>query len=187
MSRQLIHIPIIHSPTDMGTMLEEIKKIHIKQLGRKGWDNYVAMIPKFWQTICTSLDAMKLNYNLVDLYQDGLPVCGKELEIVKDMAASGSENHQFLLELIDRGATLMGTEGPRYLLEAYHKIQNSLKNQTSDDDKTLVARRDAYIAKRINESLIPGRTGILFLGQMHNIEGANLDKDIVLTHKTFGF
>ena len=46
--------------------------------------------------------------------------------------------------------------------------------------RELMAERDAYLGRRINESLRPGRTGILFLGLMHNVE-SYLAEDIVVT------
>ena len=44
----------------------------------------------------------------------------------------------------------------------------------------LIAERDAYLGRRIHESLRPGRTGILFLGLLHNVE-SYLAEDIVVT------
>ena len=44
----------------------------------------------------------------------------------------------------------------------------------------LMAERDAFLGRRINESLRPGRTGILFLGLLHNVE-SYLAEDIVVT------
>jgi DNA-binding response OmpR family regulator len=39
-----------------------------------------------------------------------LPVCGRDLEIVAELAKAGSRNHPLLLRLKGRGALLMGTE-----------------------------------------------------------------------------
>jgi hypothetical protein len=52
-------------------------------------------------------------------------------------------------------------------------------SETSQYSQTL-SKRDAYIGRRIDESLRPGRTGILFLGMMHNLEPF-LPADIVVT------
>ncbi len=190
-SRRLIHVPIIHSPADMGSMGTELAAAYIERLGRRHWEDYLAVLATFWQSVRTGLDRLRLDYGRVDLYQDGLPVCGKELEIVKAAAGKGSENHQLLLELMARGATLMGTEDPELLLEEYHKVQAALASRSSDDGsaehvdqaaraRVLMAERDAYLGGRINESLRPGRTGILFLGLMHNAE-SYLAEDIILT------
>lgn len=201
-TRRLIHVPIIHSPADMGSMGAELAAACIERLGRRHWDDYLAMLATFWQSVRAGLDGLGLDYGRVDLYQDGLPVCGKELEIVKAAAAKGSENHQLVLDLVGRGATLMGSEDPKLLLEEYHKVQAALASRSSLDadvvchgssddgsgrnvDQTartqgLMAERDAYLGRRIHESLRPGRTGILFLGLMHNVE-SYLAEDIVVT------
>lgn len=188
-TRRLIHVPIIHSPADMGSMGKELAAACVERLGRRHWEDYLAVLATFWQSVRANLDKLKLDYGRVDLYQDGLPVCDKELEIVKAAAAKGSENHELLLELMARGATLMGTEDPRLLLEEYGRVQAALASRSSDDGsagridqatraRRLMAERDAYLGGRINESLRPGRTGILFLGLMHNAE-SYLAKDIV--------
>ena len=190
-TRRLIHVPIVHSPAEMGSMGKELAAACIERLGRRHWEDYLAVLATFWQSVRTGLEKSRLDYDRVDLYQDGLPVCGKELEIVKAAAAKGSENHRLLLELMARGATLMGTEDPELLLKEYRLVQAALASQSSDagsaggvDDapqaQSLMAERDAYLSRRINESLRPGRTGILFLGLMHNAE-SHLAKDIVVT------
>ena len=201
-TRRLIHVPIIHSPADMGSMGTELAAACIERLGRRHWDDYLAMLATFWQSVRAGLDGLGLDYGRVDLYQDGLPVCGKELEIVKAAAAKGSENHQLVLDLVGRGATVMGTEDPKLLLEELRNVQAALASRSSPDTdvvcqgssddgsgrnidqaartRGLMAERDAYLGRRIHESLRPGRTGILFLGLLHNVE-SYLAEDIVVT------
>jgi hypothetical protein len=41
----------------------------------------------------------------------------------------------------------------------------------------LLKKRDRFIARRINSTLRPGETGILFLGMLHSL-AALLDEDI---------
>jgi hypothetical protein len=200
-TRRLIHVPIIHSPADMGSMGAELAAACIERLGRRHWDDYLAMLATFWQSVRAGLDGLGLDYGRVDLYQDGLPVCGKELEIVKAAAAKGSENHQLVLDLVSRGAKLMGTEDPKLLLEELRNVQAALASRPTNGEcgmrnaekegpfriphsqfttRQLMAERDAYLGRRIHESLRPGRTGILFLGLMHNVE-SYLAEDIVVT------
>ena len=52
-------------------------------------------------------------------YQDGLPVSGHELRIVNELARAGSSNHQLLLRMRLRGATIMGTEAGELLVQEY--------------------------------------------------------------------
>jgi len=189
-ARRLIHVPILHSPADMGSMAEGLAAAIIDRFGRRHWDEYLALLDGFWQAVRAEIEALDLGYQQVDLYQDGLPVCGKELDLVKKATAAGSENHQLLLDLVARGATLMGTEDPKLLLDEYRDVKIALKDglgETSSPQqpvgvsrhKETLSKRDAYIGRRIGESLRPGRTGILFLGMMHDVEPF-LPMDIVV-------
>jgi hypothetical protein len=191
-TRQLIHVPIIHSPADMGALAGDLAAAYIERFGRRHWDEYLALLENFWQAVGVEIEGLGLDYRRVDLYQDGLPVCGKEREIVELAAAAGSQNHQLLLSLAARGATLIGTEDPKLLLEEYHNIQAAVPGRSGARGAAgpsggppahtqTLARRDAYIGQRIGQLLHPGRTGVLFLGMMHHVQ-ACLPADIVVTH-----
>src|SRR5208283_1852853 len=118
--RCLLHIPIIHSQAEMGSLSPTIQAIMVQKLGAKGWERKVGLIDGIWTQIEQTIDGWLLPYEKVRLYQDGLPVCGRELEIVSDLAKAGSRNHQLLLRLKERGATLMGTESADLLVQEYH-------------------------------------------------------------------
>jgi hypothetical protein len=121
----------------------------------------------------------------VRVYQDGLPVCGHEQEIVSELAEAGSRNHRLLLELQARGAVLMGTESPELLVEEYHLAtaefaseatpRTNIRRQQLRD--SLLEKRDRFIAERINATLAAGESGILFLGMLHKA-AKYLDPDI---------
>ncbi|MGD1276763.1 MAG: hypothetical protein ABR964_06020 [Tepidisphaeraceae bacterium] len=179
-ARRLIHVPILHSPADMGSMAEGLAAAMIERLGRRHWDEYLALLDDFWQMVRTELERLGLDYMTVDLYQDGLPVCGKELELVQKAAAAGSENHQLLLDLVAKGASLMGTEDPRLLLDEYRDVKTALETDGASKRGDTLAKRDAYIGRRISQSLGAGRTGVLFIGMLHDVE-AHLPADIVTT------
>ena len=134
--------------------------------------------------------ALELPYASVRLYQDGLPQCGKEADIVKEVAAGGSKNHQILVELMEQGARLMGTEDPQLLIEEYQFLQVALEggeqaadrhNQQEDQSRRLLAERDRVIAARINATLSSGEIGLLFLGMAHSVEPL-LDANILVRH-----
>jgi hypothetical protein len=172
----------------MGSMAEGLAEAIIDRLGRRHWDEYLALLDSFWQTVRAELEGSGLDYQQVDLYQDGLPVCGKEIELVEEAAAAGSENHRLLLDLAARGATLRGTEDSRLLLEEYRDVRAALsggararppQTASAPEYRRRLALRDAYIGKRIGESLAPGRTGVLFIGMMHNVE-PHLPTDVVV-------
>jgi hypothetical protein len=111
------------------------------------------------------------------LYQDGLPVCGKEMHILQEMVKMGSPNHQILMELIQLGATLEGTEDPNLLIEEYTSLKEASGHPEDPKAKrkyqrlagTLLQKRDAYMGRRIDQTLQEGETGLLFIGFSHRV------------------
>jgi hypothetical protein len=188
--RRLIHVPIIHSLADLGSAAEGLEEQFKTSRGSRRWAEHVKEVEQRWDVIRQKLLALPLDYSRVKLYQDGLPECGRELEIVRDLANRGSQNCRLLCELHLKGAQIMGTEDGELLVEEYKRIRRRLDHapaeapgQTPTADSfydELVARRDAHIASKINATLGPGETGILFLGAAHRILDL-LANDIVVT------
>lgn len=179
-SRTLIYIPIIHTPEDMGAFNQSITQATLVKVGRPGLQRKSRAIDAAWTKIEATVRALDLDYSKVRLYQDALPVCGREADIVAAMAQAGSRNHQLLQELMDKGAILMGTESGELLREEYQLAQASLTGKPTTrasvlarrraQGEDLLQRRDRFIAQRINETLQPGETGILYLGMLHAVE-----------------
>ena len=174
--REIIYIPIVHSEVDMGSVSEELKREYIKRYGEERWLEHTRTIEGLWDRIRKEILSLPLDYNRVKLYQDGLPnYRGMELEIVKKLASEGSKNHKLLQDLVERGSKLIGTEDPQLLLEEYKRMKGGLRDLASSkasdpklptyDEITL--RRDRYIARRIDETLEEGETGLLFMGAIH--------------------
>ncbi len=166
----------------MGALGGAIRRLTIEKLGHQEWERNVQAIAQLWTAIRDRIEEWDLPYPQVRLYQDGLPNCGRELQIVTDLAHAGSPNHQLLLYLMEKGATLMGTEAADFLLEEYQLIRQVLAARDLGEAQQVEARqealshsllqsRDRYIAERINETLCEGETGILFLGMLHSLEG----------------
>lgn len=185
MGRRLIYVPIIHTEVDMGSLAESFKKEYIKKYGTRKWGQHLKKINDLWTGIEERLNQKNLCYDHVKVYQDGLPVCGKELQIVRDIANSGGRNHQLLLKLIRKGATLVGTEDPALLIKEYQLIKDAAQRKSTGKDTTnrtnYIAERDAFIAKRIDKTLMDGETGILFLGMLHKVD-EKLPSDIVVDY-----
>ena len=189
--RVLMSIPIVHSQADMGKLAHSVKRVTIQQLGRRAWEHNVEVIAGMWGDLRRTVEQWDLPWKKVRLYQDGLPRCAREVDIVTTLAGAGSPNHQLLLSLMSRGATLVGTESPDLLVKEYRLVQEQLAATDSRGAATnaehqarsraLLARRDRYIAQRINESLLPGEIGLLFLGMLHAVE-PYLAKDIEVRH-----
>ena len=169
-------------------MRESIQRLKIRTLGRTGWAQTVNRIEQLWVQIEKAIEGLALDYDRVRLYQDGLPVCGRELDIVTELAKAGSRNHRLLLRLREKGATLMGTESSELLVDEYQLVQEDFALGRSASARreeasrkalrdSLLKRRDEFIGRRIGETLLAGHTGIIFLGMLHSLRPW-LDRDI---------
>jgi len=186
--RILIVIPIIHTEQDMGSLLEQTKQAYVTRYGHEKWTEHLKSIDQVWSGIRQMIAALALPYARVRLYQDGLPLCGKGADIVKEVAARGSQNHQLLVELMAQGAQLMGTEDPSLLLQEYELLQSALggekqghENLQEEQSRGLLAQRDRFIAGRINATLPSGEIGLLFVGMAHSVEPL-LEEGILTRH-----
>ena len=176
----------------MGSMAEPLKKEFTDQFGVYIWNEHVKAVDEMWEGIRKRLSSLHLDCSKVRVYQDGLPVCGREVDIVRDVAAQGSQNHRLVLSLVERGASLAGTEDVKLLLEEYGYIR-AITNEPDTTEKrrkakslnsrrkSLLRRRDRFMAQRIDETLKEGETGILFAGITHRID-KYLPRDIKVTY-----
>ncbi len=143
-------------------------------LGPAAWGQRQQAVVELWNHIRTKIDALHLDYRKTKIYQDGLPVCGFEQQIVEELAKVGSVNHQLVLDLLSQGAMLMGTEDSQLLVQEY-QLQRRLAEDPADkslqdEAQRLLLARDRFIAQRIDETLPPGEVGLLFLGAVHRPE-----------------
>jgi hypothetical protein len=194
-TRRLTWIPILHSPSDLGSVGKTLRQLYVQRTSHEDWDQHIRTVDDAWARIRQAIDRLHLDYGTVRVYQDGLPQCGRELEIIRDLAASGSQNHQILLSLAERGASIVGTECPALLLEEYALVHQSLARLLSADTDRLtpeqeeqsqqvLEKRDRYIARRVDETLKPGEVGLIFLGLLHSLERF-LPPDIELRHEAW--
>jgi len=178
--RELIYAPIVHTEVDMGTLSESAKREYISRYGNEKWEQHVTIIGEMWVGLRKKIFSMNLPYERLRIYQDGLPVCGKEVEIVREIAGRGSPNHRIVMELIEKGARLEGTEDPALLVEEYKNIQKLYTSSTAEERlKALedfkrsaegsLVRRDNYIARRIDSTLGENEFGLLFIGLQHAV------------------
>ena len=184
MTRRLVHIPIIHTAADLGSLSDAVRARYANICGGASWNQREEAVQALWAEIQRRLDALRLDGPATRLYQDGLPVCGFEDRIVRELANAGSVNHQILVGLMDRGAALMGTEDPQLLMEEYDMQKQALGDAPGDPSSVAVYRehsarllrsRDAFIAERIAATLQPGETGLLFLGALHKMDSLPRD------------
>jgi hypothetical protein len=177
--RRLVYVPIIHTATDLGSLSQFVQAHYAEVCGKTSWKRREAILDALWTDIAANLDALRLDARKTRIYQDGLPICGFEERIVRELAKAGSSNHQLILRLLDQGATLMGTEDSGLLLEEYEMQKQRLsqkagESSTSEEQKEHMDRvlkaRDAFIAKRIADTLQEGEVGLLFLGALHRVD-----------------
>lgn len=179
--RRLIYVPIIHTMADMGSKAEALRQESLKRFGVERWEQSRRLIEEAWEGIRARLLPLKLPWERVRIYQDGLPVSGMELEIAREVAALGSKNYQLVMELVGRGARLMGTESPELLIREHTHIKRITEAETDAEREEAKRRyaaesagilkaRDAFIVRRITETLEEEEIGVLFLGMMHEVD-----------------
>lgn len=190
--RNLVYVPIVHTEKDMGTLAAQMKESFASQYDEEKWAEHWNAIHEMWDGLKLKIQQLKPNYKDVRLYQDGLPICGFEERIIRDLSQKGSKNHQLLQWLIEQGATLEGTEDPSLLVEEYNHIKGILSAGTEEARAgavkayeavaaELLARRDQFIGDRIEKTLKKGETGMLFLGMLHKVDEL-LTKDIKVSY-----
>ncbi|OGE26265.1 hypothetical protein A3C26_03685 [Candidatus Daviesbacteria bacterium RIFCSPHIGHO2_02_FULL_39_12] len=120
------------------------------------------------------------------VYQDGLPDTSED-NLNKIFAQAPGRNYRILRWLKSEGAVIMGTENTQLLLEEYRFLTG--RYYASDEEswaratleyvgrrEQLLADRDTYIAQRIDNTLMPGEAGLLFIGLAHNIKPLLVNK-----------
>lgn len=177
--KRLIHVPIVHSQADLGPIQERVRRAYVEKGGEEAWRASREAVAQFWSAIEEVTDRLPFDYTKLRLYQDGLPVCGQEERIVRDLAQQGGANYRILLKLAERGAKIEGTEDPDLLRKEYELIMGgsaagagggtgqSDNAESAEVFRDLLDRRDHFIALRIEKTLRDGETGILFLGALH--------------------
>jgi len=175
--KRVLFVPVIHNAADLGSLAESVRTYYRQRLGPAAWKERERTVQQLWDDTGRALAAMPWDYSRVRIYQDGLPVCGREADIVRELAAAGSLNHQLVLELMRRGAVLMGTEDPQLLIREYQLQRRRLGGPSAaaaaappGEAAELLAARDRFIAERIAATLCDGETGIVFLGAAHRLD-----------------
>lgn len=178
--RELIYAPVVHTEVDMGSLSESAGREYIAKYGKKKWELHKRVIREMWDGLREKIFSMDLPYERLRIYQDGLPICGKELEIVRDIAGKGSPNHKIVLDLIERGAKLEGTEDPGLLIQEYNGLKKLYQASTVKEKLKaiqdfkqvageLLVKRDRYMARRIDRTLAQNEVGLLFIGMQHAV------------------
>lgn len=178
--RTLIYVPVIHTSADLGSMAKDISKRGIRDLGEEIWTKHRKTVEGFWDAISRYFDS--LDVKGMKVYQDGMVGEGEVgRKIVEDTAKAGSKNYQLVAKLLERGAVLIKTEDFELVKQEYDRLLAI--TQAGSIIRKIIAfikyklvksillnKRDAFIAKRIDETLRAGEKGILFIGAFHKIK-----------------
>lgn len=185
--KKLIYVPIIHMSVDLGSIAKHVDKRGIAGFGEEFWKQHRETISDFWDSIVkyfTNLEVKDFK-----IYQDGM-VADAEVgqKIVEEGVKSGSKNYEIIDDLLKKGAILVKTEDFALVKEERDRIVKITQAKTTTQKliaylkyklakNRLLEKRDNYIAKRIDETLSYGETGVLFIGAYHNIK-PKLPRDI---------
>jgi len=178
--RTLIYVPIIHSSADLGSIAKDVTTRGITHLGEEIWKEHKKTVEGLWDAISRYFDSTDVRG--IKIYQDGMVGEGEVGEkIVEETAKAGSKNYQLISRLLERGASLVKTEDFK-LVKKEHDRLLAITQAKSITRKiiafikyklvktVLLNKRDAFIAKRIDETLEPDEKGILFIGAFHKIK-----------------
>ena len=185
--RTLLYVPIIHTSADLGSLAGDVTKRGIADLGEDVWKEHQRTVEGLWDAISHYFDSM--NVSGMKIYQDGMVAEGEIGEkIVEEGLNLGSRNYQLVSKLLKRGAILVKTEDFNLVKIERDRLLAITQAKSITQKiiafiryklikKRLLSKRDNYIAKRIDETLNNGATGIIFIGAYHNIK-KRLPKDI---------
>jgi hypothetical protein len=191
--RRLIYVPILHAREDSGRTASILHGGYEKdEIQRGKTDKGISAVDEMWDGIAAKLKELELPWNQTRIYQDGLPVCGNELEIVTRLAESGSPNFLVLLDLIQKRAKLEGTEDLDLLILEYDLLNKLLMKNSDTDRKETIAEyqaksrelltlRDEFILNQITGTLKYGDIPIVFMGVMHRLDKM-LEKDFLVSY-----
>jgi len=188
--RKLIYVPVIHMSADLGTVAEHLDKRGVAAFGEEFWRRHRDTVSGFWDSVIKYFSSLEVKD--VKIYQDAL-VAGGHIgnSIIEEGAKAGSKNYELIADLVNRGAVLVQTEAFSLVKEERNRIVKLTNAKTRTErliaylkyrltKRKLLNKRDNYIAKRIDETLSDGETGLLFMGAYHDIV-PKLAKDIEVT------
>jgi hypothetical protein len=185
--RTLLYVPIIHTSADLGSLAKDVTKRGIADLGEEVWKEHIKTVEGFWDALSHYSDS--INVSGMKIYQDGMVAEGEiGQKIVEEGLKSKSKNYEIISGLLQKGAVLVKTEDFKFVKEERDRLL-AITQAKSITQKLialikyklvknrLLDKRDEFIAKRIDETLNQGETGIIFIGAYHRIK-KRLPEDI---------
>ena len=181
--RSLIYVPVLHTQKEAGEILISLKRDEAVPSSDTSLAEQEKSVKEMWDGIHEKIQNANISCSTMRIYQDAMPVCGREKEIAEKLAQKSSRNHQLILELVRKGASLEGTEDPELLIEEYDNLSQLISkafvsmqsyrdslNEYKEKGAKLMMQRDAFIAARIKSTLKEGETPLVFMGVRHELE-----------------
>ncbi|MEI6153879.1 MAG: hypothetical protein WCQ90_07315 [Deltaproteobacteria bacterium] len=181
--RSLIYVPVLHTQKEAGEILLSLKADEAGKSADTSSADQEKSVKEMWAGIHEKILNTHISYPTIRIYQDAMPVCGREKEIAEKLARKASRNHQLILDLLKKGANLEGTENPDLLIEEYDNLSQLIGkasvsiqsyrdslNKYREKGAKLMKQRDAFIAERIISTLKEGETPLVFMGVRHELE-----------------
>lgn len=178
--RTLIYVPVIHTSADLGSLAGDVTQRGISDLGEDLWKEHKRIVEDFWKVVSNyfdSIDAFGMK-----IYQDGMIAEGEIGEkIVEESRKKGSKNYELVSRLFKKGAILVRTENFHLVKEECDMLRDITQSRSIFQKLLgfikyklvkirLLNQRDRFIAQRIDETLGPKETGILFIGALHGVK-----------------
>lgn len=169
-------VPIFHTKRELGSFGQRIS------------ETTENAIQNYWAAITETIKGLPIDFSRLFVYQDSLP--DLPTETVDDWLSTSPDtpNYGILKFLKEKGATLVGTENSKLLLDHINLIEDVMNISASEKTVNelyeegsigLLYARDRYIANRIGQTLTETGVGLLFLGKRHNVKDL-LPEDIIV-------
>ncbi|MDP2730860.1 MAG: hypothetical protein Q8O55_10320 [Dehalococcoidales bacterium] len=177
--RKLYLVPILHMSADMGSLASSLDETAKTVLGQEIWEKRKDNVSSFWDCVAQFFDV--LDVKGFKIYQDGMVADGADgLRIIREGISQGSKNYGIIGKLLERGAILVKTEDLGLVKQEYTYVAKIAHAKSKKEKEVwalryrlaqggLLKQRDDFIAKRTNDTLCEGETGILFIGAYHDI------------------
>jgi hypothetical protein len=163
----------------MGSLAPALDERATATVGTELWQKHREIVSSFWDSVADLFASMDVNGFKV--YQDGLVANGLDgLRIIREGISRGSKNYEIVGKALERGAVLVKTEELALVKQEHTYITKIARSKSLKEKEVaalryklvqskLLKQRDDFIAKRVNETLGEGETGILFIGAYHDI------------------
>jgi hypothetical protein len=172
-------VPIIHTPSDMGSLAPVLSESSADVLGKELWSEHQKTISLFWNSVSRFFNSLQICN--IKIYQDGLIAEGDDgLRIVNEGVRQGSVNYEIISDLLRRGAILIKTEDIALVQREYSYIKKLTSAKSTRERETAALRyklaqrrlledRDNFIARTIESTLKEDEVGVLFIGAYHEV------------------